>query len=206
MVLDGFAEADYHFGMSDLRQLREAAGLSQTELGDLAGTSQPQIQRLETGDRKLTKEWASRLAPHLGVSPERLLFPPRKAVAVGYVGAGSEVYPIDDHALGEGLEEIDVPPGVPEDAVVVIVKGDSMYPRYFDGECLFYLRRGYDPRDLVGRECVVKLMDGRTFVKVLRKGSANGFFHLESWNAPVIEDRTVEWAAPVIARVNRQSR
>ena len=128
---------------------------------------------------------------------------PNTASAVGYVGGGAEVFPIDDYPVGDGMEEIEIPPGVPVNAVLVIVRGDSMRPRYFDGEYLFYLRDQRPPSELVGRECVVKLQDGRAFVKVLRNGSRKGRFNLESWNADLIEDQAVEWAAPVIARVNR---
>lgn len=49
-------------------------GLSQQALADLVGTSQPQIKRLEDGARKLTKEWAERLAPSLHTSAEVLMF------------------------------------------------------------------------------------------------------------------------------------
>lgn len=129
-----------------------------------------------------------------------------KAPAVGYVGAGAEVQLVDDHAIGAGLEEVDIPPGVPENAVLVIVRGDSMYPRYFDGEYLFYVRDQRSPLEFVGRECVMQLSDGRVFVKLLRKGSGKGLFNLESWNSQLIEDQKVEWAAPVIARVNREAR
>jgi transcriptional regulator with XRE-family HTH domain len=57
-----------------LRQLREMRGLSQQGLADLVGCSQPDIQRLETGNARTTAEWAERLAPHLGVEA-RDLFP-----------------------------------------------------------------------------------------------------------------------------------
>jgi len=73
--LDEFPAVDYQFGMSRLKELRELRHLSQAQLAALAGTSQPQIKRLESGERKLTKEWADRLAPHLGVRPEEILFP-----------------------------------------------------------------------------------------------------------------------------------
>lgn len=62
--------------MNPLRELRTRAGLSQAALADRAGTSQPQIRRLEAGQRALTKQWAERLAPHLHVSPQDLLFAP----------------------------------------------------------------------------------------------------------------------------------
>jgi phage repressor protein C with HTH and peptisase S24 domain len=130
----------------------------------------------------------------------------RTTNAVGYIGAGAQVFPIDDHAMGAGLEEVEIPPGVPDDAVLVIVRGDSMYPRYFENEMLFYVRRNDDPRAHVGRECVVQLSDGRMLVKILRRGADDGLFNLESWNAPLIENVAAEWASPVLARVNRGGR
>ncbi|OPB31543.1 helix-turn-helix domain-containing protein [Bartonella sp. AR 15-3] len=60
--------------MNNLKFFREKMGLSSKKLAELAGTSQPQIFRLENGHRKLTKEWAMRLAPHLAVTPKQLMF------------------------------------------------------------------------------------------------------------------------------------
>ncbi|MBX4335664.1 helix-turn-helix domain-containing protein [Bartonella raoultii] len=60
--------------MNNLKFFRQKIGLTSKQLAELAGTSQPQIFRLENGQRKLTKEWAVRLAPHLEVTPKQLLF------------------------------------------------------------------------------------------------------------------------------------
>ncbi|MCY6381047.1 XRE family transcriptional regulator [Hoeflea prorocentri] len=60
--------------MITIRSLREAKGLTQARLAELAQTSQPQIRRLEAGERQLTKDWAMRLAPHLDISPSELMF------------------------------------------------------------------------------------------------------------------------------------
>jgi phage repressor protein C with HTH and peptisase S24 domain len=54
---------------SRLREARERRGLTQQQLAEMAGTSQPQIDRLETGKRRLTIDWVVRLAPLLGVTP-----------------------------------------------------------------------------------------------------------------------------------------
>lgn len=75
MVFDDKLYFPYDVRMSQLKRLREKSGLTQKELGIRAGTSQPQIKRLEDGDRTLTKEWAERLAPHLNTTAEALLFP-----------------------------------------------------------------------------------------------------------------------------------
>jgi transcriptional regulator with XRE-family HTH domain len=188
-----------------IREYRQAAKLSLERLAEMAEMSVSQLSRIERGQRQPTLDNLRKLAKALR-APISKLARERTVHAVGYVGAGAEIIPVDDHAVGAGMEEVELPPGVPDDAVLVIVKGDSMYPRYFDGEYLFYVRDSRPAAELTGRECVVKLADGRMFVKMLRRGARVGLFNLESWNAPLLEDQAVEWAAPVMARVNRQSR
>lgn len=56
-----------------LKEAREAKGLSQTALGLAVKSGRSQIAKLEGGDRKLTREWANRLAPVLEVDPAELL-------------------------------------------------------------------------------------------------------------------------------------
>lgn len=114
----------------------------------------------------------------------------------GYVGAGAEFTPFPDSDPGLGEAPLTVEPN----SAAVIVRGDSMYPRYFDGEYLYYIKDIRDPGDFIGQECVVKLKDGRIFIKILRRGSKKRLFNLESWNHPTIEDQAVEWAAPVTWR------
>lgn len=78
-------------GMSRLRELRVEQGLSQQALADRIGTSQPQIKRLEDGARKLTKEWAERLAPALQTTAEALMFGtggPKGMPVLGIIEAG----------------------------------------------------------------------------------------------------------------------
>lgn len=61
--------------MEHLRLLREKAGLTQAQLAEQAGTSQPQIRRLENGERELTRAWAERLAGPLHTTAVALVFP-----------------------------------------------------------------------------------------------------------------------------------
>jgi transcriptional regulator with XRE-family HTH domain len=55
-----------------LRAARIAAGLTQDELAERAGTSKVQISRLERGDRRLTVDWLERIGNALGVDPHSL--------------------------------------------------------------------------------------------------------------------------------------
>lgn len=72
--LDYTDAMSYQYGMSLFEKLRKARGLTQQQLSDLANTSQPQIQRLEKTTRGLSKEWAEKIAPHLGTTPQELMF------------------------------------------------------------------------------------------------------------------------------------
>lgn len=121
--------------------------------------------------------------------------PPRKINVLGYVGAGAEIFTFDDHAMGAGLEEIDAPPGSSEDAVAVIVRGDSQSPIYEDGDVLVYSRQ-LPPDEMIGRRSVVGLPDGRRFVKTILPG-VEGQFTLSSANASPMLNIPVEWAAPI---------
>ena len=58
-----------------IREIRERLGLSQAELAELIGTTQPQIDRLEKGQRSLRDTWMQRLAIGLGCNPIDLLGP-----------------------------------------------------------------------------------------------------------------------------------
>ena len=165
--------------------------------------SHQQLSRLEKGERKMTFDWARIIAPALGVEPEDLMVVQRRTVPiVGYVGAGAEVLPIDDHAPGQGLDDVPCPRGIDaHSAVALIVRGDSMEPFIQEGWLLFYSRpKELMPSEVIGKLCVVKLADdGPTMVKRLQRGYSEGLFNLISTNAAPREDIALEWAAPVRA-------
>jgi phage repressor protein C with HTH and peptisase S24 domain len=157
--------------MNMIKELREKQQLTQSDLAELVGTSQPQIKRLETGERKLTKEWAEKIGPKLGVTAEILMFgwpedsaphlvePPPiyedspfhlpNAQIHGKVEGVGRKIPVYGQAVGgvDGefvmngsvLFEVLAPPSVSASsgAYAVMVSGDSMYPRYEDGEICF---------------------------------------------------------------------
>lgn len=158
------------------------------ENGDRSGARLPTIKRYAKA-YKVRWEW---LLDGTGAP----LVKDNTVPVAGYVGAGAEFTPFDDSDAGLG----DAPMVVEPNSTAVIVRGDSMYPRYFDGEYLYYIRDQRPPAELIGKECIVKLTNGKIYVKTLRRGSSSKLFNLESWNAKLIEDQKVEWAAPVTWR------
>ena len=113
---------------------------------------------------------------------------------VGHVGAGAAVYPIDD-----GIESVEPPYGVPEDAVAFYVRGDSMWPAYREGTYL--VAREIPVDNVANSRAIVTLEDGRRLVKDVAAGSRKGFFTLYSVNHAPIVDVKITAAAKVIGTI-----
>lgn len=167
------------------------------------GVSQFTYTQHENGTRGIRQEAARRYAAFFRVDLTWLLTgkgkpgSPQTIPVVGYVGAGAEVHPIDDHAQGDGLDHIEAGALIPG-SVALIVRGDSMYP-IEDGWIITYRRdRDGVPSACLNRLCIVKVAnDGPTLIKKVRRGSEKNTYTLESWNAPPRENVVLEWAAPV---------
>lgn len=183
--------------MSRLRDIRRRAGFTQERLASALGTPRSTVQKLETGKIKLHSEWARRISKVLPCQPGDL-YGVSHIQVVGYVGAGEVIFFFDDHAQGGGLDEVVAPPNF--NGIAVRVRGDSMAPRYFDGDILYYEREiEHELSECVGRDCIVRLQDGSTLVKRVEMGRGRGEVILRSHN-PATAARVVaniEWLAPI---------
>lgn len=196
-----------------IRDLRLSLGLSQIAFARQLGVDQSNVSRWEHGavpDEVHIARLAELAGTHpagfrYGVEAEAGAAAPAKALpsvaVVGYVGAGQEVFPHDDHALGGGLDEVDRLEALGDEPLIAVrIRGDSMHPLR-DGWALFY-RRDQEgvPDHCLNRLCVVKVADdGPMLVKEVRRGYRPHHFVLASWNAPPIEDVRLDWAAPVLS-------
>lgn len=78
IVRKDFIKAKVHTSVTPadaLRIIRETQGISQNELAELTGISQPNISALENGTRQFGRERALAFANALRVHPAVLLFP-----------------------------------------------------------------------------------------------------------------------------------
>ena len=156
-----------------IRRARKDLSLTQQEFAERLQVTQPTVHRWEKGFYDPDEGALQRLSEMTDLPPayfrygEQALGPgPRTVNVVGYIGAGAQLNPIDDHAQGAGLEVVESPPGETLSTVAVIVRGDSMYPVYQDGDVIFYARDGVDDEaGYLGRECVVKIVNGPTMLK-----------------------------------------
>jgi phage repressor protein C with HTH and peptisase S24 domain len=197
------SERERRLGAERLRKARIAAGYdSPTDAARALGIPPPTYLGHENGTTKFTRK-AALYAKKFNISLDYLVtgrLPKTYNLLVpviAYVGAGAEVFPVDDHARGRGLEMVDPPAGLGDDCVAAKIRGDSMYPLR-DGWLVFWCKdQAGVPEECIGQLCVVQVKDGPLLVKDLRKGSKKGLFSLESWNAPTREDVQLEWASKV---------
>ena len=177
-----------------LREIMRETGWKQQKLAEIFHVSQATVSRWLTGSepegprrdaiRKLHDEVTS------PTSTSRGQFVPLK----GKVGAGQEVYAIDDG----GDEHVEAPAGAKPDTIAVEVSGQSMFPAYEEGTILYYSKL-LPPDHMINKRAVVQLADGRIFVKTIRPGTGPNLFTLTSINAqyPDMIDEVVDWAAPI---------
>ena len=126
----------------------------------------------------------------------------RVVPVMGYVGAGAEIYPEFEQAPADGIADVELPFAVPDDLIGLEVRGDSMLPRYDDGDIILVHREQKRPTDaFLGEEAAVRTGDGRRFLKRIMRGFEPGLYNLESWNARLIEAIRVEWVGEIYLTV-----
>jgi len=181
-----------------LKRRREELGLTQTELAGLAVTSQQQIDRLEKGERRLTRDWAVRLARPLRWSPMQVMFGDAGANAIQLLG---EMTP-DETVLAyspEAIVRIEAPPDDAIDLQAVRVASDAFEPRFFADDLLLVSAAGADLADCIGRECLVELSDGRLMIKRVEAGRSPETVTLRAYRLSneTLVDVSLRWASPI---------
>jgi phage repressor protein C with HTH and peptisase S24 domain len=181
-----------------LRLAREAAKYdTATAAAEAMGVKVPTYVHHENGNSGLSRAGA-KYARFYRISLEWLLTgkgemrPSREKRFIpikGYVGGGAIVDIFEE----PGERQVEIP--AEGDIEAFVVKGDSMRPRFLPGEIVLYdPDPAHSPAELVGQYAVVQTADGQTLIKILRKGSREDRYRLESFNADPIEDVEVSFA------------
>ncbi|GGE54653.1 hypothetical protein GCM10007276_34590 [Agaricicola taiwanensis] len=191
---------------SRIRSIRQKAGLTQTEFATrLEGVTRGAVGNWER-DLGIKTENLRAIAQQFDVDFNWLatgrgapVNGADKVPLVGKVGGGAVVYPIDDHAVGAGLDEVDAPPRRTPNMVAVEVEGDSMAAWNADDGSILYYDDRQEPPDpgMIGKIVIVWCEDERVLVKKLLPGSDPGSWSLMSSNGAIERDVPVRYAARV---------
>lgn len=126
---------------------------------------------------RVNLEWLVR-----GVGPMQSKMAAQSIPIAGLVGAGASVELISHTAGEDPPGEVTLPE--PGNIAALIVRGESQWPRFLEGEIVLFDPRPANIKTLIGQYAVVQDHDGRTMIKILRNGTMAGTFRLESHNAP----------------------
>jgi phage repressor protein C with HTH and peptisase S24 domain len=164
----------------------------------------------ERGERGLRRQVAERYAKAFRVSHAWLATgegsledSSREVVIMGRIGAGARIEPDYEQVPPDGYFSVESLVPIPPDAIGFEVVGDSMYPRYDEGDVIVCMRDGVPIENIGdGEEVVVRTTDGARYLKVIYR-EPSGSFILQSFNAPPIHGVYIEWVSDIRTIVRR---
>lgn len=168
---------------SRIRQVRMSLGLSQARVARMMGWSPPNYARIEKGRTNPSLKSLEAIARAFDVPVSYLTeeTPPSAEIpVVAFASAGAGVDFTDQgFPAGTGMYNLPRPPGFSDpNAFAVEISGDSMVPKYRDGQVVVVDTR---KQPVSGDYAVVGLVSGEKFVKRYRL--AGGRIVLESVNS-----------------------
>jgi repressor LexA len=123
---------------------------------------------------------------------------------MGRVGAGALIEPENEQIPPEGLGDVELPFPISGETIAFEVAGDSMLPKYENGDVIVVYRDQRHPiTNFYGEEAVVRLKTGQRYLKTIERGKSANTVNLTSFNAKPINGVKVEWIGEICVTLPR---
>lgn len=123
---------------------------------------------------------------------------------MGRVGAGASITPEHEQMPPEGLGEVELPFPIAEETIAFEVVGDSMLPKYENGDIIVVYRDQRHPlSSFYGEEAAVRLKSGERYLKTIERGKTAHVVNLTSFNAKPISGVKLEWIGEICVTLPR---
>src|SRR5271155_239949 len=123
---------------------------------------------------------------------------------MGRVGAGAVIEPEHEQVPPEGLGEVELPFPIAEETIAFQVSGDSMLPKYENGDIIVVYRDQRHPlTSFYGEEAAVRLKSGERYLKTIERGKSASSVNLTSFNAKPINGVKLEWIGEICVTLPR---
>jgi len=117
---------------------------------------------------------------------------------MGRVGAGAVIEPDNEQVPPQGLGAIELPFPIAEETLAFEVVGDSMLPKYENGDVIVVYKEQRHPlSSFFGEEAAVRLKTGERYLKTIERGKAANQVNLTSFNAKAINGVKLDWIGEI---------
>ena len=173
----------------------EKTGKSKGGLAKVMGVRAGAVSEILSGIRLIK-------ASEIGPIPEylELNFVP----IMGRVGAGAVIEPDYEQVPPDGIGEIELPFPIAEETVAFEVSGDSMLPKYENGDVIVVYKEQRHPlSSFFGEEAAVRLKTGERYLKTIERGKGTNQVNLTSFNAKSINGVKLDWIGEICLTLPR---
>src|SRR6195952_3784080 len=173
----------------------ERTGKSKGGLADAMGVRAGAVSEILSGIRLIKASEIEPITEYLRLNSVPIM---------GRIGAGASIEPEHEQVPPEGLGEIELPFPMAEETIAFEVAGDSMLPKYENGDVIVVFREQRHPlSSFYGEEAAVRLKTGERYLKTIERGKSATLVNLTSFNAKPINGVKLEWIGEICVTLPR---
>jgi repressor LexA len=196
--IDFFSEIQKYGGMLDIRMIErglEKPGKTKGGLAMAMGVRPGAVSEILAEIRLIKATEIASIIEYLELNSVPIM---------GRVGAGAIIEPEHEQVPPEGLGELELPFPIAEETIAFEVVGDSMLPKYGNGDIIVvYKEQRHPPASFYGEEAAVRLTTGERYLKTIERGKSKTLVNLTSFNAKPINGVKLEWIGEICVTLPR---